>query len=231
MNQPDRPLNSHAPFRFVSGWPLLFLLCAACSGAAHAQSQNRRLSDDVRQLKPGQSITRDNVTFTMIQKDAGVADTSGWFAARGADGALSVLFPARFNEGVSSAKATDGALVTVHTLASSTANGIRLVLNCYERSDSKFPPDTAVNSVKGLENLSQRFRSQPFARGSINGTEFRGIYANGAEFAGQAFTTPRYLCEFLAEFPKTTWETIPTVVRKAFDSVRIHAAQKRSASQ
>ena len=213
-------MGKQAFFRFLTGGALLFLLCA-CTGTDQDPPQQPSLSVEVSQLQPGQSVTRDNVTFTMLQKSAGVADRDGWFLARGAGGAISVLFPAKFSEGLSSTKATDGAVITVHTLGASADNGIRLLLNCFERSDSRFPAGATESTVKGLESRSQRFRSQPFSRDTISGIEFRGVYENGADFAGQAFTTSRYLCEFMAEFPTADWETMPAVVRRSLDSVRI----------
>ncbi len=200
----------------------LLLLCASCFGADNEQARKGSLSEQISRLKAGESLTTSaGLTVKMIQKNAGVADKDGWYPARGADGAISVLFPGKFNEGVQTAKATDGALVTVHALGTATNEGMRLALNCFERSDSRISPDAVLGSVKDLEQQSVRFRRQPFFRGSINGLEFRGVYATGVDFAGQTFMTQRYLCQFIAEFPNTAWETIPPAVRKSLDSLRI----------
>ena len=204
---------------------LLLSMSSANFGADLAPAPWGQLGGDVgsqiRQLRPGQSLVRGNTSLTMIQRDAGVADSDGWYAAKGMGGAVSLRFPAKFYETLTSTKDTDGTLLTVHTLGSVTGEGIKLVLSCYQRSDSLFPSDATSSVVKGLQGLSLGFRSNAFSRHSIDGVEFRGVYANGAHYAGEAFMIPQYFCEFLSEFPKSGHGTVPAAVRRSFDSVRL----------
>ena len=175
----------------------------------------------IRGLAPGQSYTTpEGVTFTVRQRNAGVPDAEGWYLARSTEGEFSVRLPARFNDMTSVAKAEDGAVITVYTLGTTAKDGTRIGVNCFARSDSKFKAGGVTEAVKGLERWSRRFRWQPFSHDDISGVEFRGVYANGVDFAGHAFMAQNHLCEFIAEFASSPWEEIPAMVRTSLYSFR-----------
>jgi hypothetical protein len=85
-----------------------------------------------------------------------------------------------------------------------------------------------AEAVKGFEERSRRFTWQPFSRDVISGFEFRGVYGNGADFAGQAFMSQQRLCEFIVEFENTPWAEIPAVVRTSLDSFQSTGSNPRS---
>jgi tetratricopeptide (TPR) repeat protein len=191
------------------------------SGAARAlvsSHQSAQVVKPVEQLQAGEATTSNGMTTTLHQKDAGVRDASGWYAARSTEGHFTMRFPAPFNDATFVTQAEDGATIKVHLLVSATSRGLKLSANCFERSDAKFPPDAVSSTVKRLQEASLELRSQDFTRGELSGLEYRGIWANGAHFAGRTFLARGPLCQLMAEFPERPLDSTPDDVRKSFDS-------------
>ncbi len=209
--------------RIALGSALSIALAVALLSSSFAADAPPRSAADARlvdQLAPGQTITKNGMTITLHQKNAGARDASGWYAASSTRGHFTMRFRGPFNDATFVQKTKDGLTFTTHNLSSRAPDGLTVVVVCIERSDRKVPPDSVVGAVEEFARISKPFYSQPFTRGNISGIEYRGIWPNGDHYAGQMFITGEALCQIMAGFPDMPLEPIPESVRQTIDSFR-----------
>lgn len=172
-------------------------------------------------MKAGETRTQNGVTYTLHQKNAGVADSQGWYLAHSTQGGFSIRFPAKFFDAttVITDKSTGTEFRTNILISGDPAHGDRYFAMCIGSSNSKLYDGADLSSlVDKLRQYSRKLDQHAFAHGEIRGVEYQYVWANGTPIAARMFKVDTQMCTLMVEFRDPPGEGIPDAVRKAFNS-------------
>jgi len=182
--------------------------------------QRSQLEETIQNLPEGGTFTdpKTGVTLTMHRKGAGSRDATGWYAATSLQPCgFHVIMPGPYNDFTQTGRATDGAMVKIHTVAARTPEGATFTVTCTERSDGKISRSLAEDLVNGLRSTNPDLRQRKVMLAGADCVEY-SMHTSQSGGMGRiaVIGTRAYL--LIIEYPRSVDEYIPDVAKLFFES-------------
>lgn len=177
-------------------------------------------------LAEGESLTLDDMTVTLHQRNAGERRADGWYAAHSEGCGFGVLMPGPYSDTSQEAPTADGQRLTIHTLATQTFEGTVFNALCWTRSDGSLPEGWSEGAVRimarelGAEVLT-------IQNAGLDGHEIRGSDRRSGVVM-RTLTGSGIGFQLIVEYPAAEAETALPLAEHFLDSFRPPTEAKAS---
>lgn len=186
---------------------------------------NQDVKAILERLAPGESATVGTMTFTMRQRQAGVPDADGWYAAESADGGFRVRLPTPFNEFSTLAPGEDGIMLASDTVGGVTADGARFLVNCMSRSDGSVDPTAPAKVAESFSRTEPSALQRAVLRGRTTGMEVRLNSPTRGLFVAQFLVGSKRFCQVSVEQPVPVSRAAEALAQVFLDSFALVAGE------
>lgn len=197
--------------------------CLLIALVATLSMGQRPLKETIENLPEGGTFTdpKTGTSLTMHRRGAGSRDSMGWYSATSlVPCGFQVNMPGPYNDFTQSGRATDGAMVKIHTVAARTVDGATFTVTCTERSDGKIPRSLADDLVNGLRSSNPDLRQRKAMLAGADGVEYSMHSSQSGQMGRIAVIGSRaYL--LIIEYPWSEEKHMPDVAKVFFESFEL----------